>query len=66
SEYILDSDIGNTGGSHTNNSTSKNGSSYLPKTGEEESSLDGVGGILAGLGMLTAIAVRKRKSKEQK
>ncbi|MBK0084552.1 LPXTG cell wall anchor domain-containing protein, partial [Lactococcus sp. S64] len=64
SEFIPDSDSGNNSGNHTNNSNSGTGSGYLPKTGVEDGPLVGVGGMLTVLGMLAAIAAKKRKSKK--
>ncbi|MBD5855485.1 LPXTG cell wall anchor domain-containing protein [Lactococcus lactis] len=65
SEFIPDSDSGNNSSSHTNNSNSGKDFGTLPKTGEENGPLAGVGGMLAGLGMLAAIAAKKRKEKKE-
>ncbi|MDU0398957.1 LPXTG cell wall anchor domain-containing protein [Lactococcus lactis] len=46
-------------------SDSNNESGYLPKTGDENGSYNEVGGMLVGLGMMAAIATKKRKEKKE-
>ena len=46
-------------------SDSNNESGYLPKTGDENGSYNEVGGMLVGLGMMAAIATKKRKEKNE-